>query len=110
MVRTVFLQVDVAGRHPGSTRPRGMRFPADNADPTPRDDAQQASTSLFALLCAQAGAWAWNGMEVGMDWWGWVILALVIIAALVMLAVIVQRKRRRGGVIGLSDPGGSDSR
>jgi hypothetical protein len=49
-------------------------------------------------------------MEVGMDRWGWVILALVIIAALVVLAVVVQRKRRRGGVIGLSEPGRGDSR
>jgi hypothetical protein len=48
-------------------------------------------------------------MEVGMDWWGWVILALVIIAVLVVLAVIVQRKRRRGGVIGLSKPSRGDS-
>lgn len=48
-------------------------------------------------------------MEVGMDWWGWVILGLVIIAILVVLAVIIQRKRRRGGVIGLSEPGRGDS-
>jgi len=48
-------------------------------------------------------------MEVGMDWWGWVILGLVILAALVVLAIVIQRKRRRGGVIGLSDGGLSDS-
>ncbi|MGH3722263.1 MAG: hypothetical protein ACRDRI_26185 [Pseudonocardiaceae bacterium] len=51
-----------------------------------------------------------------MDWWGWVILALVIVAVLAVLAVLVQRRRRRGGVIGLSgqgrlgDPGRGDSR
>jgi hypothetical protein len=49
-------------------------------------------------------------MEVGMDWWGWLILSLIVIATLVALAIVIQRKRRRGGVIGLSDPGRSDVR
>jgi len=110
VVRTVFLQVDVAGRHPDSTRPRRVRFPTDEGRFLRRcGDAPAGEHESFALLCVQAGARAWNGMEVGMDWWGWVILALVIIAILVVLAVIVQRKRRRGGVIGLSKPGRGDS-
>ncbi|MGB6162963.1 MAG: hypothetical protein WBF75_10395 [Pseudonocardiaceae bacterium] len=53
---------------------------------------------------------AQNNTEVAMNWWGWVILALVIVVALAAFAVVVQRKRRRGGVIGLNDPGRSDSR
>ncbi len=80
-----------------------------NADLTPARGRPAGEHEHFALLCGQAGARAWNGMEVGMDWWGWVILALVIIAALVVLAVVIQRKRRRGGVIGLSEPGRSDA-
>ncbi|MFZ0119358.1 MAG: hypothetical protein WBR33_05910 [Pseudonocardiaceae bacterium] len=76
----------------------------------PRGDAPAGEHEPPALPCAQAGARAWNGVEVGMDWWGWVILALVIIAALVVLAVVIQRKRRRGGVIGLSQPESGDAR
>jgi len=110
VVRTVFLQVDVAGRHPDSTRPRRVRFPTDeDRFLRRRGDAPAGEHESFALLCVQAGARVWNGMEVGMHWWGWVILALVINTVLVVLAVIVQRKRRRGGVIGLSEPGRGDS-
>jgi anti-sigma-K factor RskA len=53
---------------------------------------------------------AQNSTEVAMNWWGWVILALVIAVVLAAVAAVVQRKRRRGGVIGLNDPGRSDSR
>lgn len=56
------------------------------------------------------GKAAQHSTEVAMDWWGWVILALVMIAVLAVLAVVIQRKRRRGGVIGLSDPDRGDSR
>ncbi|HEY3894408.1 MAG TPA: hypothetical protein VGL88_03465 [Pseudonocardiaceae bacterium] len=48
----------------------------------------------------------WNSAEVAMDWWGWVILALVIAVVLITIVIVVQRKRRRGGVIGLGNSGG----
>lgn len=51
-----------------------------------------------------------SGMEVAMDWWGWVILAVVVLVILITLAVLVQRRRRRGGVIGLGNSGRSDRR
>ena len=70
---------------------------------------QQARTGPARYCACRLAPRALNGMEVGMDWWGWVILALVVIAVLVALAVIVQRKRRRGGVIGLNAPGRGDS-
>lgn len=44
-----------------------------------------------------------------MDWWVWVILALVVLGALATLAAVVQRRRRRGGVIGLGDTGRNDA-
>ena len=34
-----------------------------------------------------------------MDWWGWVIIALVVLALLAALVLGVQARRRRGGVI-----------
>ncbi|MGH3906204.1 MAG: hypothetical protein ACRDTE_18780 [Pseudonocardiaceae bacterium] len=44
-----------------------------------------------------------------MDWWVWVILALVVLGVLTTLAAVVQRRRRRGGVIGLGDTGRNDA-
>jgi hypothetical protein len=32
------------------------------------------------------------------DWWGWVIVALVVLAVLVVALLAVQARRRRGGV------------
>lgn len=54
----------------------------------------------------RAGVAPWPGMEEAtMDWWVWVIIALVALAALTTALVLVQRRRRRGGVIGLGDAG-----
>ncbi|MGH4024331.1 MAG: hypothetical protein ACRDRV_07070 [Pseudonocardiaceae bacterium] len=44
-----------------------------------------------------------------MDWWVWVILALVVLLALAGITALIQRRRRRGGVIGLGDTGRIDS-
>lgn len=66
----------------------------------------------FALLCAKKQPESPDSMdntEVAMAWWGWVILALVIVVVLMTLVAVLQRRRRRGGVIGLSDPGRSNS-
>ncbi len=77
------------------------------AEVTPQQASRSRSRYCARRLAPKPGtAWRW----VGMDWWGWVILALVIIAVLVVLAVVVQRRRRRGGVIGLSEPRRGDSR
>lgn len=34
-----------------------------------------------------------------MQWWGWVIVALVVVGIVLGLALWVQARRRRGGVI-----------
>lgn len=39
-----------------------------------------------------------------MQWWGWVIVALVVIALLVGAFIAIQARRRKGGVI--VDPAG----
>lgn len=40
-----------------------------------------------------------------MQWWGWVIVALVVIVAIVAIVLAVQAKRRSGGVIITGRPG-----
>ena len=37
--------------------------------------------------------------EVGMEWWGWLLVVLAVLAVLALAFVAVQARRRRGGVI-----------
>ncbi|MGM0385989.1 MAG: hypothetical protein ACQERF_08435 [Actinomycetota bacterium] len=39
-----------------------------------------------------------NG-RYAMEWWGFVLVAIVVIALIVAIALAVQARRRRGGVI-----------
>jgi len=39
-----------------------------------------------------------------MEWWGWLIVAVVVIAVLAVAVVAIQAKRRKGGVI-VGSPG-----
>lgn len=39
-----------------------------------------------------------------MEWWGWLIVALVLVAVLATAVFAVQARRRRGGVIVAPSP------
>ena len=60
------------------------------------------------------GLWALQGKrivrrqrvrEVAMDWWIWLLIAVIVLAAVVIGAVVVQARRRRGNVISVQRPG-----
>lgn len=44
-----------------------------------------------------------------MDWWIWLLIAVIVLAAVVIGAVVVQARRRRGNVISVQRPGRAET-
>src|SRR5436305_3550503 len=59
----------------------------------PSEDLPASEHDRCALMCARESTRTQRA-EVAMDWWGWVILALVVLLILITFAVLVQRRRR----------------
>lgn len=68
----------------------------------------------YAAPRRSQGLWALQGKrivrrqrvrEVAMDWWIWLLIAVIVLAVVVMGAVVVQARRRRGKVISVQRRG-----
>src|SRR6185437_23671 len=61
---------------------------------------QQASTTVARYCAREKAPGPRSSAEVAMDWWGWVILAVVVLLILITLAVLVQARAAQAAVIG----------